>query len=195
MVHLDDDARRFVPQDRRRQRRVHPVDLRDIGVAHPAPRDLDAHLAVHVGGSFHTARAAWPHMAGQKYGRIINIGSTAGEFPYPGGNVYGASKAAGEAVVVGVVRLRCEPPVGLDLAERVRRREAEQVGRDDLDLLGQVDVVDLVPGGLLPGKGLQRPRVGNFSSSTLCIASVPPRSFSEKPMFCATVICGNRLKL
>ena len=28
-----------------------------------------------------------------KKGHIINIGSVAGEFPYPGGNVYGATKA------------------------------------------------------------------------------------------------------
>jgi 3-hydroxy acid dehydrogenase/malonic semialdehyde reductase len=26
-------------------------------------------------------------------GHVVNIGSTAGEFPYPGGNVYGATKA------------------------------------------------------------------------------------------------------
>jgi 3-hydroxy acid dehydrogenase/malonic semialdehyde reductase len=26
-------------------------------------------------------------------GHVVNLGSTAGEFPYPGGNVYGATKA------------------------------------------------------------------------------------------------------
>ena len=34
-------------------------------------RTWRAHLAVHVGGSFHTARAAWPHMVEQGYGRIV----------------------------------------------------------------------------------------------------------------------------
>src|SRR5262249_22048219 len=33
--------------------------------------NLARHLAVHVGGSFHTARAAWPHMVARKYGRIV----------------------------------------------------------------------------------------------------------------------------
>jgi NAD(P)-dependent dehydrogenase (short-subunit alcohol dehydrogenase family) len=38
--------------------------------------DLDRHLAVHLGGSFHTARAAWPHLVGQGYGRIVLTTST-----------------------------------------------------------------------------------------------------------------------
>jgi 3-hydroxy acid dehydrogenase / malonic semialdehyde reductase len=32
-------------------------------------------------------------MVKNKKGHIVNIGSVAGEFPYPGGNVYGATKA------------------------------------------------------------------------------------------------------
>ncbi|TLD97495.1 SDR family NAD(P)-dependent oxidoreductase [Helicobacter jaachi] len=34
-----------------------------------------------------------PQMVAQGYGHIINIGSIAGTYPYPGGNVYGATKA------------------------------------------------------------------------------------------------------
>ena len=34
-----------------------------------------------------------PGMVARGRGHIINIGSTAGEWPYPGGNVYGATKA------------------------------------------------------------------------------------------------------
>ena len=33
--------------------------------------NLAQHLAVHVGGSFNTTRAAWPHMVEQGYGRIV----------------------------------------------------------------------------------------------------------------------------
>lgn len=34
-----------------------------------------------------------PHFVAKKSGLIINMGSIAGTYPYPGGNVYGASKA------------------------------------------------------------------------------------------------------
>lgn len=34
-----------------------------------------------------------PHMAERNDGLIVNIGSIAGTYPYPGGNVYGATKA------------------------------------------------------------------------------------------------------
>lgn len=38
-------------------------------------------------------RLVLPGMVARKQGHIINIGSTAGTYPYPGGNVYGATKA------------------------------------------------------------------------------------------------------
>lgn len=38
-------------------------------------------------------RLILPGMVARDHGHIINIGSTAGNWPYPGGNVYGASKA------------------------------------------------------------------------------------------------------
>ncbi len=38
--------------------------------------NLERHLAVHVGGSFNTTRAAWPHMVEQGYGRIVMTTST-----------------------------------------------------------------------------------------------------------------------
>jgi NAD(P)-dependent dehydrogenase (short-subunit alcohol dehydrogenase family) len=37
---------------------------------------LDQHLAVHLGGSFHTVRAAWPRLVEQGYGRIVLTTST-----------------------------------------------------------------------------------------------------------------------
>jgi 3-hydroxy acid dehydrogenase/malonic semialdehyde reductase len=38
-------------------------------------------------------RAILPGMVARGSGHIVNLGSTAGSYPYPGGNVYGATKA------------------------------------------------------------------------------------------------------
>lgn len=46
-----------------------------------------------VKGLIALTRAILPSMVERKNGLIINIGSIAGTYPYPGGNVYGASKA------------------------------------------------------------------------------------------------------
>ncbi|OON40393.1 NADP-dependent 3-hydroxy acid dehydrogenase [Izhakiella australiensis] len=44
-------------------------------------------------GLVYMTRALLPGMVERNRGHIINIGSTAGNWPYPGGNVYGATKA------------------------------------------------------------------------------------------------------
>lgn len=44
-------------------------------------------------GLVYMTRAVLPGMVERNCGHIINIGSTAGNWPYPGGNVYGATKA------------------------------------------------------------------------------------------------------
>jgi 3-hydroxy acid dehydrogenase / malonic semialdehyde reductase len=38
-------------------------------------------------------RAVLPGMVARGAGHVVNLGSTAGSYPYPGGNVYGATKA------------------------------------------------------------------------------------------------------
>jgi NAD(P)-dependent dehydrogenase (short-subunit alcohol dehydrogenase family) len=61
--------------------------------------NLGKHLAVHVGGSFHTTRAAWPHMVGQGYGRVV-MTTSAGLFGLPNNTSYATAKGA----VVGLTR-------------------------------------------------------------------------------------------
>ncbi|MEP7296650.1 MAG: SDR family NAD(P)-dependent oxidoreductase [Burkholderiales bacterium] len=55
--------------------------------------DWDRMIATNCSGLVHVTRAILPRLVAQGRGTVINIGSVAGEFPYPGGNVYGATKA------------------------------------------------------------------------------------------------------
>ncbi len=56
--------------------------------------DFDATLAVNLKGTFFTSQAAGRVMIGQRYGRIINVGSQAGAVALPGESVYCMTKAA-----------------------------------------------------------------------------------------------------
>jgi 3-hydroxy acid dehydrogenase/malonic semialdehyde reductase len=55
--------------------------------------DWDRMVAVNVSGMMHMTHALLPGMVARNHGHIINISSTAAIYPYPGGHVYGASKA------------------------------------------------------------------------------------------------------
>jgi 3-hydroxy acid dehydrogenase / malonic semialdehyde reductase len=84
-----------------------PADYRDIDVlvnnaglalglepAHQAKlKDWDQMIDTNIKGLLYCTRIVLPGMVQRNRGHIINIGSTAAEFPYPGGNVYGGTKA------------------------------------------------------------------------------------------------------
>jgi 3-hydroxy acid dehydrogenase/malonic semialdehyde reductase len=44
-------------------------------------------------GLVYMTRALLPQMVARRRGHVVNLGSIAGTYPYPGGNVYGATKA------------------------------------------------------------------------------------------------------
>ena len=46
-----------------------------------------------IKGLMTVTRAVLPGMVARNRGHVVNIGSTAASWPYPGANVYGASKA------------------------------------------------------------------------------------------------------
>ena len=55
--------------------------------------DWDRMVGTNISGLIHMTRALLPAMVARNSGTIINLGSTAGRYPYPGGHVYCASKA------------------------------------------------------------------------------------------------------
>lgn len=57
------------------------------------PDDWEQMVDTNVKGLMYVTRAVLPGMVERRRGHIVNLGSIAGTYPYPGGNVYGASKA------------------------------------------------------------------------------------------------------
>lgn len=55
--------------------------------------DWEQMVDTNIKGLMYVTRAVLPGMVKRRRGQVINIGSTAGEWPYPGGNAYGATKA------------------------------------------------------------------------------------------------------
>ena len=55
--------------------------------------DWERMVDTNIKGLMYMTRALLPGMVDRGRGHVINIGSTAGEWPYPGGNVYGGTKA------------------------------------------------------------------------------------------------------
>jgi 3-hydroxy acid dehydrogenase/malonic semialdehyde reductase len=57
------------------------------------PADWDRMVATNVTGLIHMTRALLPGMVARDRGHVVNLGSIAATYPYPGGHVYGATKA------------------------------------------------------------------------------------------------------
>jgi 3-hydroxy acid dehydrogenase/malonic semialdehyde reductase len=55
--------------------------------------EWDTMVTTNVTGLIHITRAILPGMVERNRGLVINLGSIAGDYPYPGGHVYGATKA------------------------------------------------------------------------------------------------------
>jgi 3-oxoacyl-[acyl-carrier protein] reductase len=85
-----------------------PVDVlvnnaavrKDALMAMQPPEDWRRVIDTNLVGTFHTARAAVPHMLRQRWGRVINIVSPSGLIATAGQTAYGASKAG----VIGLTK-------------------------------------------------------------------------------------------
>jgi NAD(P)-dependent dehydrogenase (short-subunit alcohol dehydrogenase family) len=61
---------------------------------------LEEMMRIHVGGTYCLLRAAWPHLMGQGYGRVVTTGSASGLYGQPGAVEYSAAKGA----IMGLTR-------------------------------------------------------------------------------------------
>jgi NAD(P)-dependent dehydrogenase (short-subunit alcohol dehydrogenase family) len=74
-------------------------NIRWAGMPEVDEDNLASHLAVHLGGSFNTTRAAWRHMVERGYGRVV-MTTSSGLFGLPNNTSYATAKGA----VIGLAR-------------------------------------------------------------------------------------------
>ena len=55
--------------------------------------DWETMISTNITGLVYTVRALLPGMVARGGGHVVTLGSVAGDYPYPGGSVYGATKA------------------------------------------------------------------------------------------------------
>lgn len=159
--------------------------LRDSSFAKMSVDNWDAVLRVHLGGSFHVTRAAWPHMREQGFGRIVMATSTSGLFGNFGQANYGTAKMG----LVGLINtLAIEGTRHGILLNAVApmaatRMTSDVVPADLLDRLSPADVAPLVAHLLsercsdtasvfIAGGGLVQ-RVALFSNKGVTFAATP----------------------
>lgn len=82
-------------------------NIRNDWVVNVREEDFQSQIATHLLGSFYTTQAALPHMAKQKYGRIVFTTSAAGMLGNRGQMSYGAAKG-GVTALMNVVSLEAE---------------------------------------------------------------------------------------
>ena len=78
--------------------------------------DWEQMIATNINGLVYTVRALLPGMVERNQGHVVLLGSVAGDYPYPGGNVYGATKA-----FVKQFAAEPEPSAGLGRARHQHR--------------------------------------------------------------------------
>ena len=76
-----------------------------VGMAPAQEADIvewDAMVGTNINGLLHTVHALLPGMVARDEGHIVVVGSIAADYPYPGGNVYGGSKAFAKQFALGL---------------------------------------------------------------------------------------------
>jgi 3-oxoacyl-[acyl-carrier protein] reductase len=111
--------------------------IRDNQLAAFSDEDVREVLDTNIGGAFNLARAVVPHMIVQRAGKIINIGSVAGEKGGRGQTNYAASKGALNAFTRALavelaprrITVNCVAPgvIDTEMSEQVRALAGEEV--------------------------------------------------------------------
>ena len=111
--------------------------IRDNQLAAFSDEDVREVLDTNIGGAFNLARAVVPHMIVQRAGKIINIGSVAGEKGGRGQTNYAASKGALNAFTRALavelaprrITVNCVAPgvIDTEMSEEVRALAGEEV--------------------------------------------------------------------
>lgn len=94
-----------LPEDFRRVNVVVANAGHGVGMAPAQEADIaewENMVATNVNGLLYTVHALLPGMIERDEGHIVVIGSIAGDYPYPGGNVYGGAKAFAKMFALGL---------------------------------------------------------------------------------------------
>jgi NADP-dependent 3-hydroxy acid dehydrogenase YdfG len=117
--------------------------------------DWDQMISTNAGGLVTVTRLLLPGMVERGRGHVVNLGSVAGTYPYPGGNVYGASKAfvhqfslnlRADLVGTGVRVTTVEPGMTDTEFSLVRLKDAEKARAvyQGLEPLTAEDIADAI---------------------------------------------------
>jgi NAD(P)-dependent dehydrogenase (short-subunit alcohol dehydrogenase family) len=159
--------------------------LRDGAFHKMTTEAWDAVLAVHLDGTYHVVRAAWPHFREQRYGRVVVAASTSGIYGNFGQSNYGAAKGG----MIGLVQtLAIEGARYNILANAIApmaatRMTADVATQEVLDKLGPAHVAPVVghllseecadSGSVIVAGGGQVHQVRQFMSKGVTFSEVP----------------------
>jgi NADP-dependent 3-hydroxy acid dehydrogenase YdfG len=94
-----------LPEDFRRVNVVVANAGHGVGMATAQEADIadwENMVATNVNGLLYTVHTLLPGMVERDEGHIVVVGSIAGDYPYPGGNVYGGAKAFAKMFALGL---------------------------------------------------------------------------------------------
>ena len=73
-----------------------------VAVQNADVAEMQSMVATNVSGLINTVHALLPGMVARDEGHVVILGSIAGDYPYPGGAVYGGSKAFAKQFALGL---------------------------------------------------------------------------------------------